>query len=1216
MLNRNVPLVVCLSLLSAAAFAQTPQGVGYAVEFASSGSGQFQVFPENASSFTKSSVGNTGPAGPDQMVAKPDGSKFYIIGSSAIDSIDPAFTTPKTINGLTGTFGHVAMSPDGRFLLVPAAQGSGGSSLYILNTSNDTVALNANLTGTVIGVVVSRDATTAWALTSAGGSSAITTISLVSLQLVGSTIYLKDPTSGNTLGGDPTSFSLSPLGLLYVTADNQILQINPTILQSCQAAPLTCAPTTLITGFNALPGPLQFTPDGGYAYCVNQNPSIGGQALIRLSLPAVAGAAVLKTYPSQEVFDGIFVAGQNRIFAHSPGDTTLWDVATDLSSVTVSALQSVLPATTVYSVAISDELPSAQYLYAVAGGASLADVYLVNLSSSSATGEAASSLGLGPLQFVYVPSESPAGFNPPLTYNATQLNLAAGATAAPLIARVLDQNGNPVFAVPVSFSGDPSLKICTATCGNPATTTTNADGYVQATVTVGSSPGSYPVTMTAGTGNNNVTATFALAIPGATTPGGGITGPNQLSIVTGNGMLLASGEFTDGANLPNRVPTVLLVDSNGHPLPGQAVTFTVTGANIVYIYSSTNDNGDGTYWVDMSAGYPGQEVPFAFTTVTASATVNGQVVGSVNFVETVFQYDSNGLNEPGTTVTPGAASSATGQVILTGGEGDVLMNAFTVRVYSGAFGTPQPIPNVGVRIADSSDSVLNGPGTCQGSPLSDQNGLITCNFIPACAASLGRHGFNIEIGEYGNETGESITITPGSTQTLSIPSNGGNIQSANPGSALPSALTAKVTDQCGTPISGTTVTWQVKSGSATLSTTSSVTAAGGFATTKVTLGPSAGTVTIVASINAATSVTYTETANAIIGSLSLVSGGGQSQQENTAFTQPLVFALKDNNGNPLIGFTVSLSLGGGSATLSTTSAVTNSLGQASVNVTGGNAPGTVTVTATYSTFSASATLTVIAPGPNVYPTSFLNAASLQLGLVPCGLATVTGTGLAPGVNGIVSGNTLGIGPLSLTLEGVTITVDGITAPILTVSNLNGVQQVNFQTPCEIPTGNGTVVVEVNSGTTTVSGVTVYPTQPGVFTFAGPGGISYGWVISAANGSYLQPGNLAHAGQTYYLVATGLGQTSPAATTNSPGTGAQTISASQVVLFIDNIGVPVTSVQYLEGAVGEYIITFTIPTTANNQPFPTGANLPIQLGGITSGGQTIYDNSPVALPGID
>ncbi len=1222
MLNRNVPLVVCLSLLSAAAFAQNPQGVGYAVEFTSSGSGQFQLFPENPSTFTTASVGSTGPTGPNQLIAKPDGSKFYVLGSTGLDSIDPAFTTPKAINGLTGTFTQAVISPDGRYLVVEASQGNGAGNVYVLNTSNDSVVLSVPIGGSVIGAVVSRDSTTAWILGETAGTF-ITTISLSSLQQSGIPIFLRDPSTGASLGGDATSFSLSPLGLLYVTAGNQILQINPTILQTCQASPLTCVPTTIIS-VTATAGPLQFTPDGAYAYCVNQTSAIGGQALLRLSLPAVAGASSIKVYRSTEMFDSILVAGQNRIFAHSPGDTTLWDVATDLSSVTVSTLQGVLPATTIYSVAISDELPSAQYLFALGGGASLSDVYMVSLSTNSAIGEAASSLGQGQLQFVYVPSQNPAGFTTPLTYNATQTTLAPGTTATPLLARVLDQNGNPVFAVPVTFTGDPSLKICTATCGNPATATTNADGYVQATVTVGSAPGSYPVTMTAGTGNNNVSAIFALGIPGASTqPGGGTTGGNnQLSMVTGNGQLILSGSFTNGASFPNRAPTVQLVDTSGNPLANVNVTFAVTGANIVGISNPnavTDVNGMAS--TDIFAGNPGPSTAFQSTNITATATSStGQVLGSVTFVETVYQNNLNGTGEPTTTIEKPANT-----LVLTGGEGDVLPGAIQVVVYSGAFGLPLPIPNVGIRIADATNPEINGPGFCQGNPLSDQNGIINCNFVPACAATLGAnglpiglglHGMDIDIGEYGLGQNFGVNITAGSTQTLSIPSNGGNNQKANPGSALPLPLTVMVADQCGTPVSGIAVTWKLTNGSATFSTTSSVSNQGGIASTKVTLGASAGTVTIVASLGTTPSVTFTETANAIVGSLSLVSGGGQSQQENTAFTQPLVFALKDNNNNPLTGFTVNFSLGGGSATLSTASAATNSLGQVSVNVTAGNAPGTVTITATYSTFSTSGTLTVIAPGPNVGTTSFLNAASLQPGLVPCGLATVTGAGLAPGVIGISAGNPLGIGPLPLSWQGVTITVDGITAPILTVSNLNGTQQVNFQTPCEIPIGVATVVVQVNSGTTTIPGVTVYPTQPGIFTFAGAGGINYGWIISAANGSYLQPGNPAHAGQTYYMVATGLGQTSPAAATNSPGTGAQTIPASQIVLFIDNIGVPVTSVQYLEGAVGEYIITFTIPTTANNQPFPTGVNLPIQLGGITSGGQTLFDNSPVALPGID
>lgn len=1205
MLNRNVPLVVCLTIASAAALAQNPQGVGYAVEFSSSASGQFQLFPENTATFASSSLGNTGPGGTSQIVPKPDGSKFYVVGLGGLDSIDPAFTTPKAINGVSGTLTQGTMSPDGRYLLVSGSQGTGAGVVYLVNTSTDSVVLSEQVNGNVIGVVVSQDSTTAWIL---GESSAtyITTISLSNVAQAGSPVFLRDPATGGTLGGNATSFTLSPLGLLYVTAGNQVLEINPTILATCQGnTALTCSPTTVIS-VNATPGPLEFTPDGAYGYFFNQTPQIGGQALYRISFPSHSTV----TYASSEVFDSVMIAGQNRIFAHSPNDSTLWDVAGDLSSVTVSTLQSVLPATQVYSAVISDELPSAKYLFVLAGGATLSDVYLVNLSTNSVSAQAAASLGLGPMQFIFVPSQTPPGFTTPLTYNATQTNLSPGATAAPLIAKVLDLNGNPVFAVPVSFTGDPSLTI------KPANATTNANGYVQTTVTVGSTPGSYPVTMTAGTGNNTITATFSLAIPGGT-PGGPGGGTNQLSIITGNGQLFESGVQHFGS--PNDLLTVQLVDTNGNPLANQSITFQVTGAAIGAVGSpngTTDTNGLAN--TNFSPGFPGQNLAFQSTTVVATATDgSGNVLGSVTFTETIYQVDTfNG----GPTISIQQPTNDT----ITGGEGDVIPGAIQASIFTNAFGKGQPIPGIGIRIADASNPDANGAGSCLGSPLSDQNGVITCNFVPACSTSigasgstlgLGLHGFDIDVGEDGLFTGYGIIITQGSTQTLSIPSSGGNNQNGNPGTTLALPLGVLVSDKCGSPVSGTTVTWKVTQGSATLSPATSTTAAGGTAFTKVTLGSSAGNVTITATINGSTIVTFTETANAIVGALTLVSGGAQTAVEGAAFAQPLVFALKDNKGNPLAGFTVNFSLGGGSASLAATSATTNAQGQVSLNVTAGNAPGTVTVNATFSTFSASATLTVTAKGPSITASSFVNAASLQSGLVPCGLATVTGAGLAAGVTGVVSGNTLGIGPLPYTLEGVSISVNLVAAPILSVSNQGGVQQVNFQTPCEVTAGAGTVTVQVNSAITTIPGVTIYPTQPGIITYAGPGGTSYGWIISAKDGSYLTPSNPAHVGQTYYLVATGLGQTTPAAVTNAPGTGSQTIPVSQVVLAINNIGVPVTSVQYLQGSVGVYIITFTIPTTANNQPFPTGSNLPITLGGITSAGQTIYDNAPVAIPSV-
>jgi uncharacterized protein (TIGR03437 family) len=241
--------------------------------------------------------------------------------------------------------------------------------------------------------------------------------------------------------------------------------------------------------------------------------------------------------------------------------------------------------------------------------------------------------------------------------------------------------------------------------------------------------------------------------------------------------------------------------------------------------------------------------------------------------------------------------------------------------------------------------------------------------------------------------------------------------------------------------------------------------------------------------------------------------------------------------------------------------------------------------------------------------SFVNAASGQVGITPCGLALVTGSGLAPGISGVVLGNTLGIGPLPYTLAGVTITIDGVPAPLQAVSNQSGVQQVNFQTPCETPTGApATIVVQVGAVTTQVTGVTVFPAQPGIFTYAGPNGLNYAYVIDSS-GNALTPSNLAVPGQTYYMFATGLGAV-PGVKTNSAGTGTQTLPVSSIILGITSTGVPVTSVQYVEGAIGEYLITFTIPV-----PFTAANNVPVSLG-VSVNAQTFFANQSVVLPGIN
>jgi uncharacterized protein (TIGR03437 family) len=1223
MLNRTVSLVVCLSVIAGAAFAQTSsnQGTGYIFEFANSAAspGQFQGFIYNTTALGTPVFNATGPTGSTpQVIAKPDGSKFYVVNTTGIDDFNPGFTTSVAINGISGNITQAIITPDGRYLLV-AASSSGANTVYVLSTTTDGIVLTQPANGSVIGIVASRDSTRAWVL-EAASQAYIATLNLSLLQQVGSPAILFNPITGDNLIGGASSITLSPFGLLYVTGSNNVVEIIPSSLQ-------TALPSFVSIPVLGTPGPLQFSTDGTMAYFINETAGTNGQSLGSISLPshAVASWPPYTTGQSLTQFDSIFIAAATstgsptRLFAHSATNSMLWDVAPDFSTVAPSALNSVLPATTVLSIAESNEIPSARYLYTLTGGGSEASLYRIDLTTNTVTGQASASLGVGTLQFSIVPPETnPAGF---LQLNASQ-TLTAGATAAPLIARVLDATGRPMFAVPVTFT-DPSGTLTFS----GVSATTNEDGYAQATVTLGAAPGSFPVTLTAGSGTATVSTTFALIVPGSTTGGGG-TGPsgiNQVVIIGGNGQLYQAYESRSYNGVPM---TVQVNDTNGNPLPNVAVTFTVTGNAIGAVdnpnattcagtaatsttpaVSTCTDYAGQTVGVGQAAANflpegPPENTAFQSTTITAVATdQSGTVLGSVTFEATIFQNNSDNTGGPQANITPVEGS------LITAGEGDVVPNAIVAQIFSGASGGG-PIPNVGIRISQAPPNTIpNGPGTCQGMPLTDVTGTVTCNFVASCSAGLGIAGFSISLGEFLVEGPFLVNIVPGSTRTLALSS--GNNQTGRPSAALTLPLTVNVTDQCGTPASGAVVTWKVVSGSATLSTTSTASNAAGKASVNVTLGGAAGTVQIVASLNAGTSVTFTETVQAVVGSLVLVSGNGQSALQNTAFAAPLVFQLSDASNNPISGLSVTFALASGSATISPTSATTNSKGQVSVTVTAGNVAGPVVITATYSTFTVSANLTVTGIGPTVTVSSFVNAASGQPGLTPCGLGLVTGSGLAPGVTGISYGANPSepAFPWPTNLNGVSITINGSPAPLQAVSNQGGIQQVNFQTPCEtVPGSPATVVVQVGPVSTQILGVSVLPAQPGIFTYgASSAGTPYA-LVTDASGNAITPTNPAQPGQTYYMYATGLGQTSPPASTNSVGTG-ETIPNSNIILAINNTGVPVNSVQYQADARGVYVISFNIPAS-----FTSGTNLPISLG-VTVNAQTFNDGSQVALPAL-
>jgi uncharacterized protein (TIGR03437 family) len=224
------------------------------------------------------------------------------------------------------------------------------------------------------------------------------------------------------------------------------------------------------------------------------------------------------------------------------------------------------------------------------------------------------------------------------------------------------------------------------------------------------------------------------------------------------------------------------------------------------------------------------------------------------------------------------------------------------------------------------------------------------------------------------------------------------------------------------------------------------------------------------------------------------------------------------------------------------------------------------------------------------------------------LGIATGSGIAPGITGTISGASF-FGPLPFVLNGFSLSIGGVPAPIYQLSNTNGKQQVTFQTPCEIaPTTNATAVLQLSGASTTVTGVLILQAQPGIFFYTGSNGKNYGQVISADDGTYITALNPAKRGHNYYLVATGLGQVTPPTATDSVGVNGQVI-ANSIIVGVSNLGVPVFAQFYQPGEVGIYIVGFTIPLTN-----PSGVDQPLALA-ITIPGQPIAFGNAVFIPAV-
>jgi uncharacterized protein (TIGR03437 family) len=291
----------------------------------------------------------------------------------------------------------------------------------------------------------------------------------------------------------------------------------------------------------------------------------------------------------------------------------------------------------------------------------------------------------------------------------------------------------------------------------------------------------------------------------------------------------------------------------------------------------------------------------------------------------------------------------------------------------------------------------------------------------------------------------------------------------------------------------------------------------------------------------------------------------------------------DAQNNGVQGVPVAFSVTTGSATLTAASVTTGPDGTASIAVTAGPAAGAIVVKAAITNYSVSFTLSSRLQGPEVKASGFVNGAGGQPGVVPGGIVTIYGRGIAPNLSGsITPGNV--IGPLPLKLAEVEVLFGSTAAPIYNVSNIGGMESVTVQAPFELGApGTVNVTVKVGGGSTVVPNVPTVAIQPGLFEAISATGVRYAVAIGD-DGRYIAPGQGARPSEIVRVFVSGLGQTTPATGTNRAGVPGQAVLANMVMGF-NNEGVRLVSAEYMVGVVGVYIVAFEGPSTATTGTKP-------------------------------
>ena len=393
------------------------------------------------------------------------------------------------------------------------------------------------------------------------------------------------------------------------------------------------------------------------------------------------------------------------------------------------------------------------------------------------------------------------------------------------------------------------------------------------------------------------------------------------------------------------------------------------------------------------------------------------------------------------------------------------------------------------------------------SVITDNRGEGATTVIIGCN-SLGRATIEVGLKDGVEEDSISIVGLPGPLSE--VRKIRGDDQVGTPGQLLNrAALVVRLTDTCGNAVPNHPLAWRANpEPRATFRNVFKTSNRLGEGSAIVQLSRYGGPFGVTVRAGEAMS-TFNVTVDMDPSRMVMLSGDGQSIGAGQFAAQPLVVEVLGHTGFGVSGVDVTFEVTRGAATLISPDAVTrrdaavispeaktDGLGVAFTRIRGGDTNGPVTVTATAAGRTVTFNLSVGGGTPTAPLEGFVNGASFQRGLVPGSLGTVFVTGLLGDIDGVVLGNQV---PFPTTLEGVSVTVNGTPAPVISVININGQEQINIQVPFGAVVGVATVVIEKDGLSITVEGVPILAVQPGIFEQGGmhltPGyPISCGWLI--------------------------------------------------------------------------------------------------------------------------